>query len=88
MRSYLNHLANKVVDEVCDCSENGTFGIGEIVINSCESVKEQIDVIKLHREEFFTELWDVADGSDLTEKECEYLSAVEGAIVMMCGGKI
>lgn len=88
MRSYLNHLANKVVDKVCECSENGTFSIGEIVINSCESVKEQIDVIKLHREEFFTELWDIADGSDLTEKECEYLSAIEGSIVMMCGGTI
>ena len=88
MRSYLNHLANKVVDTILECSENGTFGIGEIVINSCESIKENINVIKLHREEFFTELWDIADGSDLTEKEYEYLSAVEGSIVMMCGGEI
>jgi len=87
MRSYLNHLANKVVDKVCDCLENGA-DVGEVVIEACESVKEQIDVIKLHREEFFTELWDVADGSDLTEKEREYLGAVEGAIVMMCGGQM
>jgi hypothetical protein len=88
MKSYLNHLANKVVDTIFECSENGDFSISEIVINSCESIKKQIDVIKLHREEFFTELWDIAENSDISENESEYLSAVEGAIVMMCGGKI
>jgi len=87
MRSYLNYLANKVVDKVCDCSENGA-DIGEVVVDACESIKNQIDMVKNHRKEFFTELWNVADGIDLTEKECEYLGAVEGSIVMMCGGKL
>lgn len=87
MRSYLNHLANKVVDKVCESFENGA-DVGEVVIDACESIKNQIDMIKNHREEFFTELWDIADGSDLTEKEEEYLGAVEGSIVMMCGGRI
>lgn len=86
--SYINHLANKVVDNVFDIAENEMATMSEIVVGACESIKDKINIIKNNRADFFTEMWEIAENSDMNEKESNCLSAVEGAIVMMCGGEI
>lgn len=83
----MEQIVKKLLMELIECFSKH-FDIGETIIECCELIKDDIEIIEKDRAEFFCTLWNESEKYNFSEQENNILAEIEATIVMMCGGKL